>query len=56
MGLAVVAISEVLFFSGMLPCLFGTEIPLRMRDIFLIWFERVVLTVLLTAPIAYMIF
>lgn len=54
--LAVLAISEILFFSGMLPCLFGTEIPLKLRDVFFIWFERVVLTVLLTAPIAYMLF
>lgn len=54
--LGVLSISEVLFFSGMLPCLFATEIPLSLRDVFIIWFERVALTVLLTAPIAYMLF
>ncbi|MDD4836082.1 MAG: YjiH family protein [Dethiosulfovibrio sp.] len=51
-----VCISEVLFFSGMLPCLMGTEIPLKMKDIFLIWFERVVLSILIVAPIAHVIF
>lgn len=54
--IGVVCISEVLFFSGMLPCLLGTEIPLRMRDIFIVWFERVVLTILITVPIAHMLF
>ena len=53
---AVICISEVLFFSGMLPCLTGTDIPLRMRDIFVIWFERVVFSIALAAPIAYMLF
>lgn len=45
-------ISEVLFFSGMLPCLMNTDIPLSMRDIFLIWFERVVLSIIVLVPIA----
>lgn len=53
---AVICISEVLFFSGMLPCLTGTDIPLKMRDIFIIWFERVVFSILFTVPIAYMLF
>lgn len=51
--IAVVAVSEILFFSGMLPCLFSTEIPLSLRDVVIIWFERVVLTVILVTPIAY---
>jgi len=54
--IGVLCISEVLFFSGMLPCLLGTAIPLRMRDIFIIWFERVVLSILIVAPIAHFIF
>lgn len=54
--IGVLCISEVLFFSGMLPCLLGTAIPLRMRDIFIIWLERVVFSILIVAPIAHLIF
>lgn len=54
--IGVLAISEVLFFSGMLPCLFSTEIPISIKDVFIIWFERTVLTILLVTPIAYYLF
>ncbi|MBS5520218.1 MAG: hypothetical protein SOU94_09820 [Acidaminococcus sp.] len=30
----------------------GTDIPLKMRDIVIIWFERVVFSILITIPIA----
>ncbi len=52
----ILCISEVLFFSGMLPCLLGTEIPIKLRDIFIIWLERVIFSVLLAAPIAHLFF
>lgn len=54
--IAVICISEVLFFSGMIPCLIGTDIPIKMRDIFIVWFERVVISILLVTPVAYLIF
>ncbi len=54
--IAVVCISEVLFFSGMLPCLTMTDIPLKMREIFIIWFERVAFSILLATPIVRLIF
>ncbi|MDO4559868.1 MAG: YjiH family protein [bacterium] len=54
--IAVVCISEVLFFSGMLPCLTSTDIPLKMREIFIIWFERVAFSILLASPIVYVLF
>ncbi|WP_462423962.1 YjiH family protein [Cloacibacillus porcorum] len=53
---AVICISEVLFFSGMLPCLTGTDIPLKMREIFIVWFERVVFSILIATPIVYILF
>lgn len=49
--IAVVSISEILFFSASIPCVMGTDIPLKMRDILAIWFERVVLSILITVPI-----
>ena len=53
--IAVVSISEILFFSASIPCLMGTDIPIKLRDILIIWFERVVLSIVLTIPIAMML-
>ena len=49
---AVVSISKILFFSASIPCLMGTDIPLTMKEIVVIWFERVALSILITIPIA----
>ena len=53
--IAVVSISEILFFSASIPCVMGTDIPLKLRDIVVIWFERVVLSILITVPIAWLL-
>ncbi|MDR1731568.1 MAG: YjiH family protein [Synergistaceae bacterium] len=53
--IAVVSISEILFFSASIPCLMGTDIPIKLRDIIVIWFERVVLSIVLTIPLAMML-
>lgn len=53
--IAVVSISEILFFSASIPCIMGTDIPLKMRDIIVIWFERVVLSIVITIPIAWLL-
>lgn len=50
--IAVVSISEILFFSASIPCIMGTDIPLTLKDIVVIWFERVVLSIVITIPIA----
>ncbi|SHH56402.1 nucleoside recognition GATE domain-containing membrane protein YjiH [Anaerosphaera aminiphila DSM 21120] len=52
----VVCVSEILFFSASIPCILATEIPLKMKDYFIIWFERVALSILITAPIAFLLF
>lgn len=52
---AVVSISEILFFSASIPCLMGTDIPLRLRDIVVIWFERVAISIVITIPIAMLL-
>ena len=53
--IAVVSISEILYFSASIPCLMGTDIPVKLRDIVVIWFERVVLSIVLTIPIAVLL-
>ncbi len=45
----VVSISSVLFFSAMIPCVLATEIPLSVPKMVIIWFQRVVLSILLAA-------
>ncbi|MBU5485554.1 YjiH family protein [Clostridium sp. MSJ-11] len=53
--IAVVCVSEILFFSASIPCMLSTDIPLNIKDLVIIWFERVVLSLIITAPIAYLI-
>jgi nucleoside recognition membrane protein YjiH len=50
--IAVVSISEILFFSASIPCILGTDIPIKLRDIVVVWFERVVISIVVTIPIA----
>jgi nucleoside recognition membrane protein YjiH len=53
--IAVVSVSSIIFFSAVVPCILSTEIPLTIGKLVVIWFERVVLTILLTAPLAYLL-
>ncbi|MGO1580692.1 MAG: hypothetical protein ACTHWZ_04715 [Peptoniphilaceae bacterium] len=52
----VTCVSEILFFSASIPCIMSTEIPISIKDYFIIWFERVALSILITAPIAHFLF
>lgn len=51
---AVISISSVLFFSAMIPCVLATEIPLSVPKMVIIWFERVVLSILIAAPFGHL--
>ncbi|CEG28551.1 YjiH family protein [Bacillus sp. B-jedd] len=53
--IGVVSVSAIIFFSAVVPCILSTEIPLSIRQLVIIWFQRVVLTILLTAPLAYLL-
>lgn len=52
----VVSISQVFFFSSMIPAVLATDIPLPIGRMVIIWFQRVVLSIILTVPLAYLIF
>lgn len=54
--IAIVCISEILFFSASIPCMMSTDIPLKFTDYLIIWFERVALSLLLATPIVYLLF
>lgn len=50
---AVVSVSQVLFLSASIPCVLATSIPLKFRDLIVIWYIRTALSILLAAPIAF---
>lgn len=54
--IAIVSVSSILFFSASIPCILSTEIPLTLKDILIIWFERTVLTLILATPVAFLLF
>ena len=51
---AVVSVSQVLFLSASIPCVLATSIPLSFRDLIVIWYIRTALSILVTAPIAWL--
>lgn len=54
--IGVVAVSAIIFFSAMVPCIMATKIPVKIWHLVVIWFERVALTILITTPIAHLLF
>ena len=52
---ASISISSIIFFSASIPCILSTKIPLTLSKLIIIWFERVLLGILITTPTAYLI-
>lgn len=52
---AIVCISEIIFFSASIPCILSTKIPLSIGDLLIVWFERVVLSLILAIPFALLL-
>lgn len=50
----VVSISSILFFSASIPCIMSTSIPLNMKDIIIVWFQRTVLSLMIAGVVAYL--
>lgn len=53
---AVSSVSAVLFLSAVIPVILSTDIPIPVSKMIVIWFERVVLSLILVTPIALLIF
>ena len=53
--IGVVAVSAIIFFSALVPCILATKIPIKLSHMVIIWFERVCFTIVITTPIAYLI-
>lgn len=53
---AVTCISEIIFFSAVVPCILSTKIPVKISDLLIIWVERVILSILLAGAVAIIAF
>ena len=53
---AVVSVSQVIFFSAMVPSLLGTRIPISIPRLLIIWAIRVALSLVLAIPLALLLF
>ncbi|HLR85887.1 MAG TPA: hypothetical protein VK059_13105, partial [Nocardioidaceae bacterium] len=54
--IAVVSVSQIIFFSALVPCIVATDIPISIPKLIVIWFERVILTLVLAIPVALLLF
>jgi nucleoside recognition membrane protein YjiH len=55
MIIGIVSVSAVLFFSASIPCILSTEIPVSIGELLVIWVERTVLTLIIAAPLVYLL-
>ena len=53
---AIVCVSEILFFSASIPCVMGTDIDIDLKDILIIWAERVVLSLVIAGVVVRFLF
>ena len=53
---AIMCVSEILFFSASIPCVMGTDIDLSLKDLIIVWFERVVLSLVIAAVVVRFLF
>ena len=50
-----VAVSQIFFLSSPVPDIVATNIPIKPRDVVIVWFLRVLLSIIIGTPIAYLI-
>lgn len=48
---AIVCVAEVLFFSASIPCIMGTDIDISIKDILIVWVERIILSLVIAAVV-----
>lgn len=53
--IAVVSVSAVIFFSAVVPSILATDIPLKVWHMVIIWAQRVILSLMIAAPLAHLI-
>lgn len=53
--IAVVSVSSIIFFSAVVPCIVSTEIPISIPQLLAIWVQRIILTIIIVTPIAFLL-
>ncbi len=53
---AIVCVSEILFFSASIPCIMGTDIDISLKDILIVWVERIILSLIIAALVVRFLF
>ena len=53
---AIMCVAEVLFFSASIPCVMGTDIDISIKDILIIWAERVILSLVIAGLVVRFLF
>lgn len=54
--MAVIPVTSIIFLASFVPCLMATEVPVKFQDMVIIWLERMLLSVLITAIFAVVLF
>ncbi|AYC30646.1 YjiH family protein [Paenisporosarcina cavernae] len=52
--IGVVSVSSIIFFSAVVPCIVSTEIPISIPKLLVIWVQRVILTLIIVTPLAFL--
>ncbi|PXA77627.1 histidine transporter [Auritidibacter sp. NML120779] len=53
--IAVVSVSAIVFLSALIPTVMSTSIPISLWQMLVVWFERVVLTILIAGPLCHVV-
>ena len=54
--MAVIPVTSIIFLASFVPCLMATEVPVKFKDMVIIWLERMVLSVIITGIFAIVLF
>ncbi len=54
--MAVIPVTSIIFLASFVPCLMATEIPVKFKDMLVIWLERMFLSVLITGLFSILLF
>lgn len=54
--MAVIPVTSIVFLASFVPCLMATEIPVKFKDMLVIWLERMFLSVLITGLFSILLF
>lgn len=54
--LAIIPVTSIIFLASFVPCIMGTEVPVKFGDLVVIWLERMLLSVIIAALFSLVLF